>query len=57
MTGKRVNGEGSIYPYRNGFAAYVWVTTPAGPEATEVRLRQDPRRGLRQVGTAQGQGR
>jgi integrase len=31
MTGKaRANGEGSIYPHRNGFAAYVWVTTPAG---------------------------
>jgi len=30
MAGKRVNGEGSIYPYRSGFAAYVWVTTPAG---------------------------
>lgn len=30
MTGKRGNGEGSIYPYKNGFAAYVWVTTPAG---------------------------
>lgn len=28
--GKRGNGEGSIYPYRNGFAAYVWVTTPSG---------------------------
>jgi integrase len=27
---KRSNGEGSIFPYRNGFAAYVWVTTPAG---------------------------
>ena len=26
----RANSEGSIYPYRNGFAAYVWVTTPAG---------------------------
>ena len=26
----RANGEGSIYPYRNGFAAYVWVTTPDG---------------------------
>ena len=24
MSGKRGNGEGSIYPYRNGFAAYVW---------------------------------
>lgn len=30
MSGKRGNGEGSIYPYKNGFAAYVWVTTPEG---------------------------
>lgn len=30
MTGKRTNGEGSIFPYRNGYAAYVWVTTPTG---------------------------
>lgn len=30
MSGKRGNGEGSIYPYRNGFAAYVWVDTPDG---------------------------
>ncbi|MGW7514826.1 site-specific integrase [Streptomyces sp. NPDC054796] len=31
MSGKRGNGEGSIYPYRNNsFAAYVWVTTPDG---------------------------
>jgi integrase len=30
MTGKRANGEGSIYPYKNGFAAYVWVDTPDG---------------------------
>jgi integrase len=30
-TRARANGEGSIFPYRNGrFAAYVWVTTPAG---------------------------
>ena len=27
---KRANGEGSIYPYRNGFAAYAWVNTPDG---------------------------
>jgi integrase len=26
----RANGEGSIYPHRNGFAAYVWVTKPDG---------------------------
>ncbi len=32
MTAKRTrgNGEGSIFPYRNGFAAYVWVTKPDG---------------------------
>jgi len=30
VSGKRGNGEGSIYPYRNGFAAYVWVNTPDG---------------------------
>src|SRR3984893_4015282 len=29
----RANGEGSIYPYRNGYAAYVWVTTPTGEGA------------------------
>lgn len=26
----RANGEGSIFPYRNGYAAYAWVTTPNG---------------------------
>jgi integrase len=31
MTGRaRANGEGSIFPYRNGYAAYVWVTKPNG---------------------------
>ena len=29
----RANGEGSIYPFRNGYAAYVWVTTPKGDQA------------------------
>src|SRR5690625_3479716 len=28
--GRNSKGEGSIFPYRNGYAAYVWVTTPAG---------------------------
>ena len=27
---QRANGEGSIFPYRNGYAAYVWVTIPDG---------------------------
>jgi integrase len=26
----RANGEGSIFPYRSSYAAYVWVTTPDG---------------------------
>jgi integrase len=26
----RLNGEGSIFPYRNGYAAYVWVNKPDG---------------------------
>jgi integrase len=34
MSGKRGNGEGSIFPYRNGsFAAYAWVTKPDGKRA------------------------
>ena len=31
MTGRsRANGEGSIFPYRSGYAAYAWVNTPDG---------------------------
>ena len=26
----RANGEGSIYRYRTGWAAHVWITTPEG---------------------------
>jgi integrase len=26
----RANSEGSIFPYRNGYAAYVWIWTPEG---------------------------
>ncbi|MFJ3697566.1 tyrosine-type recombinase/integrase [Streptomyces sp. NPDC090052] len=33
MSGKLGNGEGSIYPYKNGFAAYAWVTKPDGKRA------------------------
>jgi hypothetical protein len=29
-TRTRANGEGSIFPYRNGHAAYAWVTKPDG---------------------------
>jgi integrase len=30
MSGKRANGEGSIFPYKGKWAGYVWVTTPGG---------------------------
>ena len=31
MTGRtRANGEGSIFPYRYGYAASCWVRTPEG---------------------------
>jgi integrase len=30
MARTRANGEGSIFPYRNGYAAYVWVNQPDG---------------------------
>ena len=39
---RRHNGEGSIYPYRNGFAAYVWIVTPDGRRPTKVHLRKKP---------------
>jgi hypothetical protein len=41
MTGKRANGEGSIFPDRTGYSAYVWVTqytgSPADRQADPLR--------------------
>ena len=37
----RANGEGSFYPYRNGWAGYVWVTTPDGEKAQKYIYGQD----------------
>lgn len=37
----RANGEGSFYPYRNGWAAYVWVTTPGGEKKQKYIYGQD----------------
>ena len=34
MTSRRVKGKVSIFPYRNGFAAYVWITTSAARRTT-----------------------
>lgn len=60
MSGRaRANGEGSIYPYRNGYAAYVWVRKPNGRRARKyvygksreivhdkwIKLQQDAKQG------------
>jgi integrase len=37
----RANGEGSLFAYRNGYAAYVWVTTPAGGRERKWIYGQD----------------
>lgn len=39
----RANGEGSFYPNpnRNGWAAYVWVTTPTGKKDRKYIYGQD----------------
>lgn len=37
----RANGEGSFYTYRNGWAGYVWVTTPDGTKAQKYIYGQD----------------
>lgn len=42
MTGRaRANGEGSIFPRGNGFAAYVWVTTPTGTRTRKYVYGQE----------------
>jgi integrase len=37
----RANGEGSLFAYRNGYAAYVWVTTPEGTRERKWIYGQD----------------
>ena len=51
MTAKRAraNGEGSIFPYRNGYAAYVWVDKPDGKRARKYVYGQDTGAGPRQM--------
>jgi hypothetical protein len=44
MTRARANGEGSIFPYRSGYAAYAWVTKPNGLRARKYiygKTRED----------------
>ena len=47
MSGKRGNGEGSIYPYKNGYAAYVWVTKPDGKRARKYATARPAKRSTR----------
>jgi hypothetical protein len=48
MTGRaRANGEGSIFPYRNGFAAYVWVSKPNGSDNVSTSTARLARRCMR----------
>jgi hypothetical protein len=37
----RANSEGSLFAYRNGYAAYVGVTTPVGTRAKKWIYGQD----------------
>ena len=37
----RANGEGSLFAYRNGYAAYAWVTTPLGTRERKWIYGQD----------------
>ncbi len=37
----RANGEGSLFAYRNGYAAYVWVSTPVGTRERRWIYGQD----------------
>ena len=49
---RRANGEGSIYPYRNGFAAHVWIVTPKGRRQRKTvygKTRAEVRRKLSEV--------
>lgn len=51
MTRQRANREGSIFPYRNGYAAYVWVTRPDG-QRQRKGVRQGSRGSPREMGQA-----
>ena len=57
MTSRRANGEGSIFPYRNGFAAYVWITTPSGKRQRKIRLRTNSGDSPQPVGGAHAESR
>ena len=47
-----VNGEGSIFPYRTGYAAYAWITTPAGRRQRKYVYGKDAGDGAREVARA-----
>jgi hypothetical protein len=40
MSRRRGAGEGSIYRFRDGWAAYVWITQARRKAGPQMRLRQ-----------------
>ncbi len=59
MSGRRGNGEGSIYPYEHGFRAYTWVTTPTGRRQRKyvsARTREEAHRKLLKLQQAAARG-
>jgi hypothetical protein len=62
MTSRRVNGEGSIYPYPHGYRECVWVTTPSGrsdapPDGVSVGISTPSTRSACRDGTGGRDGR
>src|SRR3954447_13022267 len=59
MSRRRLNGEGSIYPYPHGFRGYAWVTTPAGRRQRKYvsgKTRDDVRRKIQELQRRAAQG-
>lgn len=59
MSGRRANGEGSIYPYEHGWRGYVWVTTPTGRRQRKyvaAKTREEVHRKLLQLHQAAARG-
>ena len=59
MSGRRANGEGSIYPYEHGWRGYVWVTTATGRRQRKyvaAKTREEVHRKLLQLHQAAARG-
>jgi len=54
MARTRANGEGSIFPYRHGYAAYVWVNQPDGTRRRKWACGKTTRAALKRLSDALG---